>query len=180
VGAGAGATVGKLFGPERAMKGGIGSASLRVGAVTVGALVAVNAVGDVVHPASGAVLAGARDDAGGFIGTAAALCQGRAPAALLQGMNTTIGVVATDAVLDKAGCQRLAAMAHDGLAHCIRPAHTPLDGDTLFALATGGAGVAGSLTVLGALTAEVVARAVLNAVWFAHGLPGLPAMNRAA
>jgi L-aminopeptidase/D-esterase-like protein len=176
VGAGAGATVGKLFGPERAMKGGIGSASLSVGAVTVAALVAVNAVGDVLDPASGRVLAGARDDGStGFVNIAQALCSGRAPAALMQGMNTTIGVVATNAALSKTQCAKLAGMAHDGLARCISPVHTPLDGDTLFALATGGAGLPGNLTVLGAMACEVVARAVVNAVQAATGLPGLPA-----
>ncbi|EHR72660.1 L-aminopeptidase/D-esterase [Burkholderiales bacterium JOSHI_001] len=176
VGAGAGATVGKLFGPERAMKGGIGSASLTVGAVTVAALVAVNAVGDVLNPATGQVLAGARDDTGtGFIHTAQALCGGRAPATLMQGMNTTLGVVATNAALSKAQCGKLAGMAHDGLARAINPVHTPLDGDTLFALATGSAGVSGNLTLLGTLAAEVVARAAVNAVHAATGLPGLPA-----
>jgi L-aminopeptidase/D-esterase-like protein len=178
VGAGAGATVGKLFGPERAMKGGIGSASLTVGAVTVAALVVVNAVGDVLNPTTGQVLAGARDDAGtGFIHIAQALCSGRAPATLMQGMNTTLGVVATNAALSKAQCGKLASMAHDGLARSISPVHTPLDGDTLFALATGRAGVPGNLTLLGALACEVVARAVVNAVHAATGLPGQPALR---
>lgn len=181
VGAGAGASVGKLFGVGRAMKGGIGTASIRVGAITVGALVAVNAVGDVVDPANGRVIAGARSDDGlAALNTMAALCAGRLPAALLAGMATTIGIVATDALLSKAQTNKLASMAHDGLARAINPVHTASDGDALFALATGGAGLPGAspahLSVLGALAAEVTARAVLNAVRAAHGLalPGRP------
>ena len=170
VGAGAGATVGKLFGPERAMKGGIGTASLRVGGITVAALVAVNAIGDVVDPA-GRVVAGARGDDGRTpLHAIAALREGRLPARLLEGMATTIGVIGTDAALTKPQASKLAAMAHDGLARSINPVHTATDGDTLFALATGASGLPGHLTVLGALAAEVTARAVLNAVRAAAGL----------
>jgi L-aminopeptidase/D-esterase-like protein len=180
VGAGAGASVGKLFGIGRAMKGGIGTASIKVGAITVGALVAVNAVGDVVDPASGRVIAGARADDGRTpLDTLAALCDGQLPAHLMAGMATTIGIVATDARLTKAQANKLASMAHDGLARSINPVHTASDGDALFAVATGGSGLGGHLTVLGALAAEVTARAVLNAVRAAHGLtdparPDLP------
>ena len=177
VGAGAGATVGKLFGIERAMKGGIGSASIRVGNITVAALVAVNATGDVIDPADGSVLAGARTSAGShhLLHSAAALIRGELPQRLQAGMATTIGVIATDAVLDKAQCRKLAGMAHDGLARCINPAHTPVDGDTLFALATGASGQPGNLTLIGALAAEATARAVVSAIHHATGLPGLPA-----
>ena len=137
VGAGAGATVGKLFGPERAMKGGIGSASVTVNGITVAALVAVNAVGDVIDPASGEVVAGARSaDGARRIGTTRALLAGEVPRLLQPGAATTIGVVATDAALDKAQCRKLASMAHDGLARSIWPVHTPFDGDTVFALST--------------------------------------------
>ena len=180
VGAGTGASVGKLFGIGRAMKGGIGTASIKVGAITVGALVAVNAVGDVVDPASGRVIAGARADDGRTpLDTLAALCDGQLPAHLMAGMATTIGIVATDARLTKAQANKLASMAHDGLARSINPVHTASDGDALFAVATGGSGLGGHLTVLGALAAEVTARAVLNAVRAAHGLtdparPDLP------
>jgi L-aminopeptidase/D-esterase-like protein len=169
--------VGKLFGIERGMKGGIGSASIRVGAVTVAALVAVNAIGDVIDPADGSVLAGARTspDSRHLLHTAAALLRGELPARLQAGSATTIGVIATDAQLDKAQCRKLAGMAHDGLARCINPAHTPHDGDTLFALATGGSGQAGNLMLIGALAAEVTARAVISAIHHATGLPGLPA-----
>lgn len=177
VGAGTGATVGKLLGVQRAMKGGIGSASIKVGAITVAALIAVNAIGDVVDPASGRVIAGARADDGRTpLGILDALCDGQLPAHLLDGMATTIGIVATDARLTKAQAKKLAGMAHDGLARSINPVHTATDGDTLFALATGAAGKPGHPTVLGALAAEVTARAVLNAVRAAHGLrePPIP------
>jgi L-aminopeptidase/D-esterase-like protein len=177
VGAGAGASVGKLFGFERAMRGGIGSASVCVGGITVAALVAVNAVGDVLDPASGAVLAGARHaDGTAPLGAMAALLRGELPAALEPGQATTIGVVATDARLDKAGATKLAQMAHDGLARCINPVHTQVDGDTMFGLATGGSGRMADLTLLGALAAEVTAMAVLRAVRAATSLnqPGLP------
>ena len=177
VGAGAGAAVGKLFGIARAMKGGIGTASIKVGAITVAALVAVNAIGDVVDPASGRVIAGARSDDGCTpLDTLAALVDGQLPAHLMAGMATTIGIVATDARLTKAQTNKLASMAHAGLARSINPVHTASDGDALFAIATGGAGRPGHLTVLGALAAEVTARAVLNAVRAAHGLaePDLP------
>ena len=177
VGAGAGASVGKLFGITRAMKGGIGTASIKVGAITVAALVAVNAVGDVIDPASGRVIAGARDDSGRApLHMMNALLAGRAPAQLMAGMATTIGIVATDALLSKAQANKLAGMAHDGLARCINPVHTASDGDLMFALATGGSGRTGHMSVLGALAAEVTARAVLNAVRAAQGLhePDLP------
>ena len=177
VGAGAGATVGKLFGVERGMKGGIGSASLRVGGVTVAALVAVNATGDVIDPASGAVIAGTRGADGRPRSAARAIVGGELPARAQPGMATTIGVVATDAALSKAQANRLATMAHDGLARTIHPVHTMADGDTLFALATGRSGLPGEMTALGVLAAEVTARAVLNAVRAATGLtePPLPA-----
>ena len=179
VGAGAGATVGKLFGFDHAMKSGIGSASLRAGRHTVGALVAVNALGDVLDPADGRLVAGARKaDGSGLRDSVAALARGEGPAAVSAGSATTIGVVATDAALDKAQVQRLAAMAQTGLARCIAPVHTQLDGDLLFGLATGalpGRVDPMGLTVLGALAAEAVVQAVLRAVQAATGLPGLPA-----
>jgi L-aminopeptidase/D-esterase-like protein len=182
VGAGAGATVGKLFGIERAMKGGIGSASLQAGGITVAALVAVNAIGDVVDPQSGSVIAGARTPDGlHLLDSMAAIRNGAWPEPMRAGSATTIGVVGTDAVLSKAQANQMASMAHDGLARTINPAHTMTDGDTLFALATGRSGVAAHLTVLGALAAEVTARAVLNAVRHAVGLsgPGLPTLPAA-
>jgi L-aminopeptidase/D-esterase-like protein len=138
----------------------------------------VNAIGDVVDPGNGCVLAGARTADGRFpLDSVAAILGGELPERALAGMATTIGVIATDAALTKAQANRLATMAHDGLARCIRPVHTMTDGDTLFALATGGSGRAGDMTVLGVMAAEVTSRAVLNAVRAATGLrmPALPA-----
>jgi L-aminopeptidase/D-esterase-like protein len=176
VGAGTGATLGKLFGIERAMKGGIGTASVRAGGFTVGALVAVNAMGDVIDPAHGRPIAGARTpDGRALLGTLQAWLAGDLPPPLQPGSATTLGVVATDAVLDKAQANKLAQMAHDGLARCINPVHTMADGDTVFALATGTSGRVGHPTLLGALAAEATTRAVLRAVRAARGLPGLPA-----
>lgn len=183
VGAGAGASVGKLFGIERAMRGGIGSASVTVAGVTVGALVAVNALGDVIDPASGQPVAGARSaDGRSLMNTMAALLRGELPAPLQPGQATTIGVIATDARLSKAQANKVAQMAHDGLARSVNPVHTMGDGDTLFALATGASGRAAGVTLLGALAAEVTARAVLRAVRAATGLnqTGLPVLPSAS
>lgn len=177
VGAGAGASVGKLFGIERAMRGGIGSAAVTVAGITVGALVAVNALGDVVDPAHGRPVAGARSaDGTRLFGTMDALLRGELPAPFQPGQATTIGVIATDARLSKAQANKVAQMAHDGLARSINPVHTMGDGDTLFALATGASGREANVTLIGALAAEVTARAVLRAVHAATGLnqPGLP------
>lgn len=180
VGAGAGATVGKLFGLARAMKGGIGSASLKVGGITVGAIVAVNAVGDVIDPATGRVVAGMRStDGSQIVGTMPSLLRGDLPAGLQAGMATTIGCIATDARLTQAQAQKVAQMAHDGLARSINPVHTMFDGDTVFALATGASGLTGNVSVLGAIAASVIATAVLRAVRLAHGIagPGLPTVG---
>ncbi len=166
VGAGAGARVGKLFGPARSMPGGIGHASLRVGAFTVAAMVAVNAIGDVIDE-QGQVLAGARSaDGSGLAGTRERLLAGDptlAPMSAMAGTATTIGIVATDAALSKAQANKLASLAHHGLSRAVDPISMH-DGDTLFALASGGAGGAGDLSVLGAMAAEAVARAIRNAV----------------
>lgn len=175
VGAGAGASVGKLFGIDRAMKGGIGTASVRVAGVTVGAIVAVNAVGDVIDPASGRVVAGARTaDGRGALRTSAAMLGDQWPAASAPvtppGAATTIGLVATDAILDKAQARKLAQISHDGLARTIDPSHTLYDGDTMFALATGVSGLRADPTVLGVAAAWVTAAAVLRAVRKAVGL----------
>ena len=169
-GAGAGATVGKLFGMPYAMKGGIGTASVTLEGVTVGALIAVNALGDVVDPAAGTPIAGARTEDGQQLrGSVVAALAGDKPLALLAGANTTIGVVATDAPLTKAQCQRLAGAGHDGLARAIRPVHTLSDGDTLFALSTGMAGAL-DFNVLCTMAGEAVARACVNAVRAAQGV----------
>ncbi len=182
-GAGAGASVGKLFGIERAMKGGIGSASVTVRGITVGAIVAVNALGDVIDPATGRPIAGARTaDGRSLQGTMATLLRGELPAPFQPGGATTLGVIATDATLTKAQANKIAQMAHDGLARCINPVHTMGDGDVLFALGTGASGREANTTLLGALAAEVTARAVVNAVRAARrlagpGLPDLPSLH---
>jgi L-aminopeptidase/D-esterase-like protein len=176
VGAGTGATVGKLLGPSRATKSGLGSTARGIaGGVTVGAVVAVNAFGDVVDPASGKILAGARDPEGqGFVNTMARLHGDLGRYAVGFPSNTTIAVVATDAVMSKEGANKMAQMAHDGLAQAIRPIHTMVDGDTIFALATGKrAGVAVDVSVIGAVAAAVLAEAVVRAVQQATSLAGV-------
>lgn len=171
VGAGSGALVGKLLGQDRAMKGGVGTASVSAAGHTVGALIVCNAVGDVLDPATGRLLAGARSADGRTLqDTCDALLQGLQTRHALAGRNTTIGVIATDAVLDQAQAQRLAQVAHDGLARSINPVHTQLDGDTLFALGTGASGRPADMLLLATLAAEATARAVVNAVHAARGL----------
>ena len=171
IGAGTGAAVGKIFGIERAMKGGIGTASVTVDGVTVGALIACNALGDVIDPQTGMPIAGARTKNGkALMDTRRALLRGEAPKPLLPGTNTTIGVIATDAVITKVQASRLATMGHDGLARTINPVHTMSDGDTLFALGTGRAGKSPGMMVLGTMAAEAVALAVVRAVRAAKGV----------
>jgi L-aminopeptidase/D-esterase-like protein len=171
VGAGAGACVGKLFGLDRCMKGGIGNASVRVGPWVVGALVACNAVGDVIDPATGQVLAGARSANGrNLLDTQRAFLNGERGNRPLPGTNTTIGVVATNATLSKAQAKRLAMSAHDGLARSIRPAHTTLDGDTLFAMATGTENSPPDLMLLTVMAAEATALATVDAIRQARGI----------
>ncbi len=171
VGAGAGACVGKLFGLARCMKGGIGNASVRVGPWVVGAMVACNAVGDVIDPTTGQVLAGARTaDGHHLLDTQRALLAGERGNRPLPGTNTTIGVVATNAVLTKAQAKRLAMSAHDGLARSIRPAHTTLDGDTLFAMATGTETAPADLMLLTVMAAEATALATVDAIQQARGI----------
>ena len=181
VGAGTGATVGKLFGPKFATKSGLGSASVKIGkGIIVGALVAVNAFGDVVDPETGRILAGTRKPVvGGFVDTARRM-QGDLGQTILGFANTTIAVVATSAYLSKEGANKMAQMAHDGLARSIRPIHTMFDGDTVFALATGKPDKKGRVkeadwSVIGAAAADVLAQAVVRAVQAAESLGGVPA-----
>ncbi len=171
VGAGAGAVVGKMFGLQHAMKGGVGTASVTVAGVTVGALIACNAVGDVVDPDTGRPLAGARAADGLTLrDTRHALLRGEPPHPLLAGSNTTIGVIATDARLTKVQAQRLAVAGHDGLARSINPVHTMSDGDTLFTLSTGHVPHHPGMMVLATMAAEAVARATVRAVLAARNL----------
>ena len=176
VGAGAGATVGKLYGMARAMKGGIGSASAVLpSGVVVAALVAVNARGDVVDPETGAVVAGVRTEDGRGLADARRILRQGVPQPLAPGENTTLGIVATSATLTKTQATLVARMAHDGFARAIVPAHTPSDGDTIFALATGRTAADVDLGLIGAIAADVTAQAVVNAVRHAESLPALPA-----
>ncbi|MDD9995182.1 MAG: P1 family peptidase [Dehalococcoidia bacterium] len=183
VGAGTGATVAKALGRDRAVKGGVGTAALRLGdGTTVGAIVVTNAIGGVHDPESGRVIAGPRDlGSKGMLDAAQSiLAPDWAPPPLPADANTTIGVVATDATLTKAQAARLASAAHDGLAIAVRPAHTVHDGDTFFALATGRAQSAGvvpaRLDCLTAAAAICVAEAVTRSVGEAICLGGVPAL----
>lgn len=163
VGAGTGATVGKALGPERASPGGIGMATGTIPNGVVTAIVAVNALGHVVDPETNRIVAGPRLPDESFADSIALMLQTPPPTA--PGANTTIGCVITTARLDKAACNRVASMAHDGLARTIRPVHTQYDGDTLFALSTAAPDATfADSTLIGVAAGEAVARAVLNAV----------------
>jgi L-aminopeptidase/D-esterase-like protein len=177
VGAGTGATVGKSAGSKRAMKAGIGSAAIRMpDGLIVAALVAVNAAGDVIDPATGKVIAGVRTADGKALADARVLLTSGAvkqPARL--GENTTLGVVVTNATLTKTQVTRVAEMAHDGFARAIYPSHTMGDGDTIFALATGAQSATADVSRVGALAAQVVADAIVRAARQATSIPGYPA-----
>jgi L-aminopeptidase/D-esterase-like protein len=174
VGAGAGATVGKAAGMERAMKAGIGSSSVTTeNGLTVSALVAVNAFGDVIEPSTGRIVAGVRGTDGRTLADARKLL--RSGAIRFAAGNTTLGVVATNATLTKTQATRVAQMAHDGFARALAPSHTPVDGDAIFAVATGERPGAADVGVIGALAAETTAEAVVRAATQAIGIQGLPA-----
>ena len=188
VGAGMGATVGKILGLGQCMKSGVGTASLEIGAgVIVGAIAAVNAFGDVIDPSNGQIIAGARSkDVGplhigapGYFADTLQVMQtliGRTVLGFGSRGNTVIGVVATNAKLDKEAINKVAQMAHDGLALTIRPAHTMVDGDTIFALATGEH--AADVNIVGAFGAEVFAQAILRAIRAAKSVAGIPAISQ--
>jgi L-aminopeptidase/D-esterase-like protein len=176
VGAGAGATVGKSGGLQRAMKGGIGTAAVTLpNGIIVAALVAVNARGDIVDPATSQIVAGVRTPDGKGFSDARTLIRKGIDEAPLQ--NTTLGVVATNAALTKAQARRLATMAHDGYARAIAPAHTMSDGDLIFTVATGTHAREVNLTTIGQAATEVVVEAILRAVREATGVPGFPAVR---
>jgi L-aminopeptidase/D-esterase-like protein len=173
VGAGTGATVGKILGMARAVKSGLGTASQKIaGDVVVAALVVVNAVGDVIEPGTGKILAGPRkSDGSGFLSTSEVWKGGfekKAPP-----FNTVIGVVATDARLDKAEINRLARVAQVGIARTIDPCHTMYDGDALFTLSSGEKEA--DLSALGAAAADVIGEAIIRAIRKAETLAGVPA-----
>ena len=176
IGAGAGATVGKTGGQGRSMKAGVGSYSITLpNGLSVGAIVAVNAVGDIIDPDTGTVIAGARTADGKLADARALLRTGQTGARPRAGENTTIGLVATNARLTKAQAHRMALMADDGFARAIFPSHTQGDGDTVFALATGRWTGEADITQIGALAADVMARAIVRAATEATGLPNIPA-----
>ncbi len=187
VGAGTGASVGKMFGNTLAMKSGLGTASMDIGGgVVVGAIVAVNAWGDVINPDTGEIVAGLRSGRVGplrigkgsqFADTLATMktLTGRGVLRLTNRGNTVIGVVATNAKLTKAQATKVAQMAHDGLARTVRPAHTMLDGDTIFALST--STKKADVSTVGAFAAEVMAEAILRAVKMAKPAGGLPGLS---
>ena len=172
VGAGTGATVGKVLGMDRAMKGGLGSASVRLeGGLVVGALAAVNAFGEVRDPWTRRVIAGPRLDDGTLGDTVELLPE--AAARLRWGENTTLGIVATNARLTKPQVNKVAQMAHDGLARAIYPVHTTVDGDVVFAASTGE--VETVPDVVGAWGARVIEESIVRAVRAAEGMYGIPA-----
>ena len=178
VGAGTGATVGKILGVGQSTKGGLGSASVQIaGGIIVSALVAVNAFGDVVDPKTGQIVAGARKlRGGGFVDTVAFASSraGQAAARVSYGrFNTTLAVVATNAKLSKVAMTKVAQMAHDGMARTIRPIHTHMDGDVVFALSYGKKRA--DVNLVGALAADVLAEGILTAVNHATTLAGIPA-----
>ena len=186
-GAGMGATVGKILGMASAMKSGIGTASINLGAgLVVGAIVALNAFGDVIDPRTGAILAGARPaklgpakvgGEGPYADTLEVMKSmiGKTVLSFASRGNTVIGVVATNAALSKEDANKVAQMAHDGLARTIRPAHTMLDGDTIFAISTGGKKA--DVNLIGAYAAEAVASAILRAVIAAESIGDIPALQ---
>jgi L-aminopeptidase/D-esterase-like protein len=187
VGAGMGATVGKILGMGQAMKSGIGNASLEIGSgVVVGAIVAVNAFGDIIDPATAQIIAGARTlkqgpvhiGSGEYFADSMQVMKsliGRTALGFATRENTVIGVVATNASLDKEQANKMAQMAQDGLARTVRPAHTMVDGDTIFALSLGKRKA--DVNIVGAFAAEALAQAVLNAVRAARPVAGFPAIK---
>ena len=178
VGAGTGATVAKALGIECALKGGIGTAAERTDSgITVGALVAVNSWGEVVDPDTGTVVAGPRGNTPGAFVPTLEILRKNPPLSPFTRDNSTIGVVATDAVLTKEQANRLAVIAQTGLARTIRPVHTPVDGDIIFTLATCKNDTPTDVLQLGALAARALERAVLSAVRQATLVAGLPAVR---
>lgn len=163
IGAGTGATVGKFLGPERSMKGGLGSYALQVGDLKVGAIVAVNCLGDVIDPETNKIIAGLLDeDMKEILGTEEEIIQLYEEKRNVFSGNTTIGVVATNGKFNKSNMNKLASMSHNGYARAIRPAHSIFDGDTIFTMATGK--VDADINVVGLLAARVMERAVIDAV----------------
>jgi L-aminopeptidase/D-esterase-like protein len=178
VGAGAGATVGKLAGLDTAMKGGLGTKAARLpNGVVVAAMIAVNAVGDIIDPNTGQVIAGVRYPKPNVLGDARVLMSTGLFDTALRLSNTTIGVVATNARLTQSEATKVARMAHDGIARAISPAHTPLDGDTLFVLATGDHEADVNLLTVGSIAADVTADAIVRGVRHARSFGNYPSVD---
>lgn len=177
IGAGTGATVGKVMGMNRAMKGGLGSFAMSLpGGVIIAALSIPNAIGDVIDPRTGSILAGTRGERKGEFLDSSKLLREQSSLTIFPGTNTTLGVVATNASFSKTELTKIAQMAHDGLARAIRPAHTMFDGDTIFAVS-----VPSNLerkhldiTIAGSVAAEVLAESIVDGVKSAKSLPGYP------
>ncbi|MTK11942.1 MAG: P1 family peptidase [Clostridiaceae bacterium] len=176
IGAGTGATVGKILGTEYSMKGGLGCYALQVGDLKVGAVIAVNCLGDVIDPATGEIIAGVLDkDKKNFAGTEKIMINNYSEKKNLFSGNTTIGVVVTNAKFSKSEMNKIASMAHNGYGRSMRPAHSIFDGDTIFTMATGK--VEADINVVGLLAAKVVEQAVVRAVKNAEGIFGYKAYN---
>lgn len=178
VGVGTGCTVGKVLGAAKSVKGGVGTASVKLSnGTTVGALIAVNAVGDVADPANGDYMAAPLNESGDAFESTVDILLKSPPRQRGFFRNTVIGVIATDAKLDKIGASRLAIASQDGIAMAVRPSHTQNDGDTVFALATGKSGIDGNLDALHAAALQATAGAILDAIFSATSLGGVSALR---
>jgi L-aminopeptidase/D-esterase-like protein len=171
VGAGTGATVGKILGPNNSMKGGLGTCAFQIGDLQVGAIVAVNALGDIINPQNGEIIAGAiSDDKYAFLNTEQIMLQQYSEKINRFSGNTTIGLVATNAILSKPEANKVASMSHNGYGRTIKPAHTMYDGDTIFTMATNK--VNADINVVGFLATRAMEQAVINAIKNANTLHG--------
>lgn len=168
-GAGTGATIGKILGKDSAMKGGLGAYAIQVGDLKVGAIVAVNCLGDIYDSKSGKIIGGAlRADKKGFLNTESIMLKNYADKSNLFNGNTTIGAIITNAALTKSEANKISSMAHNGYGRCIRPSHTMFDGDTIFTMATGS--IKADVNVVGLLAANVMEKAVLRGVCTTNSL----------
>lgn len=171
IGAGLGATVGKILGPQNAMKGGLGSAAFQIGDLQVGAIVAVNALGDIIDPNTSSIIAGALcENKTEFLNTEEIMLQEYNKKTNRFSGNTTIGIIATNAIITKAEANKVASIAHNGFGRTIRPAHTMFDGDTIFTMATNK--VQGDVNVVGFLATRAMEVAIQNAIRSCESLEG--------
>lgn len=173
IGAGFGATVGKYLGPDSAMKGGLGTYAVKIGDLEVGAIVAVNCLGDVIDPSNSTIIAGAYDrENEKFLNTEKLILKNIEKAKNPFKGNTTIGIIVTNADFNKAQANKVASMAHNGFARTMRPAHTMFDGDTIFTMCTNK--VASDVTTVGMIAANVMEKAILKGIKSAQGILGFP------